>query len=310
MSQRLVVDLGGTNARFALVPEGAPFDAATEVAREPLSAHDSFAEALAAFAGARHMHVTSATIAAAGPVETGPTGETRVQLTNAPWVLEQAAVAEHLGGADVALFNDLEAVALALPWLRVGDAAPIRPGDGVPGAACLVLNIGTGFGGAVALQRGGGWHALAAEPGHMRFAAVTEAERALLDMIETVEDICSGRGIATLYGRLSGVARGGPTAEEIVARVRTDPTARAVRDLMLSVAGRVAGDLVLATGAWGGVWLTGGVVSAWEVDWTEPFLEHFAYKGPMTQRMRRVPVHRVLHPCPALLGLSRVPIGG
>ena len=317
-AKRLVADLGGTNARFAVVQEGVSVTPEAMVYRTPLAAHADFSAALADFrTDWAETHgvfpdVSAVLIAAAGPIDRGAASSAAgdsVALTNAPWRLEASEISAALDGVPVALFNDLEAVALALPWLGTADADIVRGGSSTELAPRLALNLGTGFGAAVALpSRSGGWHALATEPGHMRFAAVTEAERALLDMIETVEDLCSGRGVAALYARLAGLPKRGPDAAEIFALSEVDATAKAVCDLMLTVAGRVAGDLVLATGSWGGVWLTGGVVSAWRDAWTTPFLEHFDYKGPMTARMRSVPIRRIAHPYPALLGLSRTPL--
>jgi glucokinase len=113
-------------------------------------------------------------------------------------------------------------VALALPHLGEGDAEVLRAGAAA--GPRLALNVGTGLGGAVAVPVVGGWTALAAEPGHMRFGAVTEAERALLPMVETVEDLVSGRGIAELHRRLAGHAAAIP-AEAVLARAGEDPIA-------------------------------------------------------------------------------------
>lgn len=297
MSTRLLVDLGGTNARLALVgAEG--FRPGTPVVRLPVAAYAGFGDLLADWreGPGRGVAVAAAAVAAAGPVEAG-----RIALTNLPWTVEAAAVSAALGGAAVRLLNDLEAVALALPALGEGAAEVLRPGSGA--GPRLALNVGTGLGGAVAVPLAAGWTALAAEPGHMRFGAVTEAERALLPMVATVEDLVSGRGIAELYRRLAGHAAAIP-ADAVLARARTDPIAAAVRDLMLAALGRVAGDLVLATGAWGGVWLCGGVASAWERDWTAAILGPFEAKGPMRARMAQVAIRRITHPEPALVGLD------
>ncbi len=69
--------------------------------------------------------------------------------------------------------------------------------------------------------------------------------------------------------------------------------------------GRIAGDLVLATAAWDGVYLCGTVALAWAgVGDTAAFRAEFERKGAMSARMAQVPVCVIRAPEPALLGLS------
>src|SRR6056297_3459528 len=108
---RLIVDLGGTNARFAAAAADGGIGPVT---RRPLAAHGGVIEAMDAAMAADPGLAAPASVAigAAGPVD----GD-RVALTNAPWIIEAGAVSAHLGGVPVRLLNDLEAVARALPAL-------------------------------------------------------------------------------------------------------------------------------------------------------------------------------------------------
>src|SRR5690625_2746288 len=114
---RLVADIGGTNARFALaVPETGEL---TEVQVLPVSEFADFPAALGAYLGSGR-EISAAAIAAAGPRD----GDA-ISLTNAPWQIVAEDVSKVLGGAKVRLLNDLEAVALAIPHLGAEEAEAI-----------------------------------------------------------------------------------------------------------------------------------------------------------------------------------------
>lgn len=305
---RLVADIGGTNARFAWVEaDGAP----GAVWSAPVSAHTSFTEALAAFvaeAGRGRMPGEIA-IAAAGPVD----GD-RVQLTNAPWLIEAREVADALDGAKVTLFNDLEAVALALPYLRRGDWTAVGPPlQAVARRRLLAVNVGTGFGAATAIPVGAdGWVACPSEAGHMALAERNTPEWSLLDRLNavSVEDVLSGERFVSLYRALGGASHDADRPEDIIARAPGDAQAGEAVRLFTRWLGGVSGDLVLATASWGGVFLTGGLVESWRhVADTELFRAAFTGKGKMSQRMSTVPSVVLMRKYAALLGLARA-LGG
>lgn len=294
MTRRLIADIGGTNARFAISEDGA----AGPVETLPSASFPTFGDALsAALERLGRADIQEVAIAAAGPVSNGA-----IDVTNLPWRIEARAVAAELGGAEVRLLNDLEAVALALPRLGDGDRAPLRQVASFErGRALLAVNVGSGFGAAAAVPTVAGWVALAGEPGHMGYAAATEDEWEQRVAVTSVEDILSGRGLVALYRRLGGA--GAQTPAEVFHA--GDDVAEAAIAFFVRLLGRVAGDLVLATGAWSGVFLCGGVVShprgkAFE----RILLEAFDAKGAMVDRMQRVPVWRITAVNPALLGLA------
>ena len=266
---RLMADVGGTNARFALAQDAASLTPDIM----PVARFARFDDALDAFLETRGVSpndIDSCAIAAAGPVTKGV-----VRLTNAPWEIDTGALTRRLS-CPVGVLNDLEAVACALPVLTGADLHILRAGDGGATAPMIAINVGTGFGAAVAVPTRSGWHPLASEPGHM----------SLPDGPGTVEDILSGPGLARL--------RSGPD----------DPRPR-----FSTLLGRVARDLVLATGAWGGVRFCGGVLGAWnDVVDTAAFYDAFDIPGPMADRLAEVSLARIIHPHPALLGLLNAPI--
>jgi len=281
-ASRLIADIGGTNARFALTSAGGPVGPTTVM---QVRAHATFADALAAYVAATGSRFHEAALAAAGPRD----GDA-IRLTNAGWTIDPAGVRMVAPKAAVAVFNDLEAVAFALPHLRTDDVDVLAAGapPAVP-APRLAFNVGTGLGAAVALPGPAGWRALATEAGHMRFAAATDEEAAIAYAFHTYEDALSGRGFARLEALL--------------------PDARRRRRVFSRLLGRVAGDLTLATGAWGGIDFCGGVLSTWEenVDFAA-LKQTFLDKGPMAARMATVPIRRLTAAAPALIGLAHAPI--
>lgn len=294
---RLIADVGGTNARFALAGPEEP----GEVAILPVADFPDFAAALAAWPGAAREEISSAAIAAAGPRD----GDS-VSLTNAPWRIAAGEVSQALGGVPVRVLNDLEAVALGLPGLSVRDVELITEPGADPSAGAplpmLAANIGTGFGAAVAIPVPGGWIALGTEAGHMSLTPATSAEDLLLRTVRSAEDAFSGPGYAKLFG--APVREGGEAVHPVQGETLGEE-----RRLYSRIFGRFLGDLVLATGAWGGVWLCGGVVTDFDrVFERDEVLRAFRRKGPMGARMGRVPVCRITLDAPALHALARVPV--
>lgn len=291
---RLVADIGGTNARFALAAADGRL---AEIQVLPVNDYPDFASALGAYLGEGRA-ISSAAIAAAGPCD----GEA-ISLTNSPWRIVAEDVSTMLGGVPVRLLNDLEAVALALPHLASENIEAIAhaplPEQNFP---MLAVNIGTGFGAAVAIPIGAGCVALATEAGHMSLIPATPGEDTLMRSVRTAEDAFSGPG----YIRLFGAQRG--EDGEIIHPILDEATAEQ-RRLYSRIFGRFIGDLVLATGAWGGVWFSGGVVTDFQrIFDCEEFLRALRRKGPMSARMEHVPILRITADAPALKSLAELPI--
>lgn len=310
---RLVADVGGTNVRFArALEDGCLADRAEHGTAGVASFADALRGYLATLGGVGPC--ADARIGAAGPVSGGQVSGGQVRLTNGVWTIRAREVAQILGGAEVRLFNDLQAAALSIPWLQAGDLDAVVAPDEPPetDAAMLAVNVGTGFGAASLASVADGWVSLASEAGHMSLGATTPDELALWRALEpppmSVEDVLSGDGIVALhrhFARPGGLAAN-PHSEEILAAVATDPAARRTAETFTALLGRVAGDLVLAAAAWGGVCLFGGVVHGWhrQAD-LAAFRRHFTAKGRMTARMASVPVHVVRNQAAPLIGLAR-----
>lgn len=297
----LIGDIGGTQARFALA-SGGRYGAvvALRVAEHatPLAAIQS---ALAELGPARN-----AILAIAGPIE----GD-HASLTNAAWDFDAPALAAAMGLARLRLVNDLEAMAWALPALTPDDLETWQAGAPVPHAPQAIIAPGTGLGVAGFLP---GHGALATEAGHMGFAPRDATEAALLAWLSArqgavcAEDLLSGLGLATLHegiAELRGIAVPPRSGPEISATAEAGcPVAREALAVFWRGLAGFCGDVALLLGARGGVFLAGGVARA--PSDRAAFLERFQDRPRMRAYLARVPIRRITHPQPGLLGLAQL----
>ncbi len=301
----LLADIGGTNARFALLEGETPGAPLVLSVAAHASVEDAIAEALARLAPA--TPVTRAVLALAGPVLAEP-----VRLTNAPWVFASRAIAARFGFASVTLVNDFLALAHALPHLGPQDVRAIGGGRRDPAAPMLVLGPGTGLGMAGYLP--GPRLAVPTEAGHAGLAGADAWQDEVVAALRircgraTAEEALSGRGLANLHAvvaSLRGASVPARDAAAVVAAADACPVAGASLSLFLDLLAGFAGDMALAWGARGGVFLAGGILPrlAERID-DQTFRNRFAAKTPMGAFMAEVPLALVTHPAPAFLGLA------
>ncbi len=311
----LVGDIGGTNARFALVAEPG-----AEMSDHEHRGTPHFPALQSASADVvRHLPARprSAVVCAAGPVE-----GRHVNMTNAHWMIDGDAVAAALDLEQGLVLNDFEAQALSLPVVRPEWLHPIgghetgrRVGD-TPGAR-FVLGPGTGLGAAALLEVGGRHFALASEAGHIDFGPVGPAEMAIWPHLETgphgrisAETVLSGPGLARLHrARLLSIGEPAPGIDQsaVVERAKADPhgaEADTVR-LFWSLAARYAGNMAITFLATGGVTFCGGVLPRLVglLD-AEAFRARFEDRAPFDKVLRNVPTNVVTADDTVLHGLA------
>jgi glucokinase len=300
----LLADIGGTHARFALLEGTAPGPPLVlPVAGFP-TLEDALAEALARIAPGG---VARALLAVAAPVEGGT-----ARLTNAAWEASAPALTARFGIGRVRLVNDFLALAHALPRLGPADLHPIGGGAAAPGAPMLVLGPGTGLGMAGFLPGPG--IAVPTEGGHAGLAGADPREYRIIAALRTAtgragaEEALSGRGLARLHALLAAEAGASLPARDaaaVVAAAGTCPVAAGAVALFLDLLAGFAGDMALAWGARGGVFLGGGILPRL-LDRLEParFRARFEDKPPMRDYLAGLPVAVIGHPAPAFLGLA------
>lgn len=306
----LLGDVGGTNARFAV------FDGDTLGAVESRAVGDFAApleaiqDVLAELGGAPPQ---AATIAVAGPVEDG-----RATLTNGRWAFVAAELKAALGLTSVDLVNDFAAQASAVPALTAEDLMSIGGGRAAPEAPVAVIGPGTGLGVAGLIRSAERPVVLVTEGGHVTMAPADAEESRLLDQLRTsfghvsAERVLSGPGLVNLY-RAIATLEGGEVPErspEEITQLGLSgecPTSRRALDTFCAMLGTVAGNLALSFGAKGGVYIAGGIVPRILDRITQSsFRARFEAKGRFAGYLAAIPTSVVIHPYPALVGLTRL----
>lgn len=318
----VVGDVGGTKIDLAVIdPAVGPRH---PVARNqlPSNRYPSLDAAVREFLADLDLPVDRGCFAVAGPVLNG-----RVRTTNLPWEIEERALADALGLKSVALLNDLEAIARAVPVLHGEDLHPIHPGEAMAGGAIGVVAPGTGLGEAFLTWDGTRYRAHASEGGHADFAPTTTLQSDLLRWMHarfdhaSYEMVCSGVGIPHLYDFLRDrreVPESPDLAQQLAAapdRTRLivmagldpdlpDPLSAATLALFVEILAAEAGNLALKVLATGGIYLAGGLAVRTLALLEGPdFAAAFRRKGRFTNLVSRVPVQVVLAPA-ALIGAA------
>ena len=307
----LVGDVGGTNARFALVDtEGRVRNLHVFEARKYASLTDVIAEYLERTVGRKWP--PRAVVAVAGPVLDG-----EIEFTNLDWQVSEGDLLATFEFEAVKLINDFAGQALACPLLTADDLRPLGP-KLRGGADCpmVVMGAGTGFGVAGLARGDRGDLALATEGGHAAFAPTDDVEYAAWKRLKaqhgrvSIERLLSGQGLYDLYLTLAELkgAQAFLTDQKAVMEAGNagDELAGETLDRFCGILGAVAGDLALSFGARGGVFISGGIAPRMaERLAAGPFRERFEAKGRLKPYLEQIPTSLVLHPYPAIIGAAR-----
>jgi glucokinase len=305
----LLCDIGGTTARFAVLTG----DTLGPVDHVAVSRHPSAIDAIRGFLGNRgdRSRIGAAVLGVAGPVEAG-----RCLITNSHWVADSGELRAKLGFASVALINDFEAIAWAVPHLGAHDVKALAGGRAQPEAPMVVIGPGTGLGMAGIVCRGLDMTVIATEGGHATLPGTTPREDAVIAYLRrrfghaSAERAVSGPGLENLYAAISAidnVAVASRTAAEITRHALDDScaTCRAAVDMFCAMLGTVAGNVALTFRARGGVYLAGGIAPRL-ADYLaqSEFRARFEAKGRFREYVESIPTTIIMNPDAAFLGLK------
>ncbi|MEM1399146.1 MAG: glucokinase [Pseudomonadota bacterium] len=305
----MLADLGATNARFALL-NGTSIDA-IEVLK--VSDYPSLGTAIGAYLD--RVQPTKpprkAALAIACPVH-----EDRVEMTNHAWSFSKSALQEQLALDRLTLINDFAAVALGVPHLDPVDYRQIGGGQAEPNQTVGVVGPGTGLGVSALVPGRERWTALDAEGGHVTMPALTDREAAVIGKLRqrfshvSAERVLSGMGLTNLYetlASLDGVDIRAREPHEVTegAMSDADPYCREAVDMFCAMLGTIAGNLALTLGAFGGIYIAGGIAPKMGPLFLQSdFRERFEAKGRFRQYLSGIPTFLVTQPFPALVGLK------
>jgi glucokinase len=306
----LVGDVGGTHARFALVDVAAdPWRIDYRLSLD--TDFRSFADAVRAGLERLGTKPEAASIAVAGPVAKGT-----VSFTNRGWTASEDELRK-LGFRHALLINDFAALAFAAQELPACELRTIGPElAGLADEPISIVGAGTGFGVSCLARYRGRAVPISSEGGHIGFAPSNEREVEVLRVLArkfgrvSIERILSGPGIENLYcalGEITGMRTGPLAAAEIQSLAeRGDKLAAESIAVFCSVFGAVAGDIALAHGARGGVFLAGGVAQKLVKQLGQgDFRKQFEDKGRLSHYVKPIPTRLILTEDAAFLGAAR-----
>ena len=214
------------------------------------------------------------------------------------------------------MINDFEAQAYALPRLEAQHITPIgAPPDARPDPDAqarfpmLVVGPGTGLGASLWLSRAR--RAICTEGGQIAFAPGDSVESAILTRLlerdghVPVERLLSGDGLVLLHECLHDGERLEATAITAGALAGDRPRCVQTLERFFAILGSTVGDLTLATGARGGVYLAGGILPrVSRLLLASSFRERFIAKGQFRAYLDAVPTWLVEAPQPGLMGAA------
>ncbi|KJH67674.1 glucokinase [Chromobacterium violaceum] len=306
---RLLGDVGGSNARFALETAPGVIEDILTLSNERYPTLEDALRDYLAQVGARR--VAHAAIGIANPLN----GDL-VRMTNCHWSFSIEAARRALGLSTLLLLNDFTALALALPRLPRRELAQVGGGAPRPDAPLALIGPGTGLGVSALVPHAGGWRALAGEGGHTSFAPANEREIGIWRYASarfghvSHERLLSGSGLSLLHRALcalDGAEEAGLAPAEVSARGLSgaDARCREALEIFCALLGSAAGNLALTLGARGGVYIGGGIVPRLSGFFEQsPFRRRFEDKGRMSAYLADIPVYLITSAYPALPGVA------
>ncbi len=300
----LLADIGGTNTRCAL--GSAPGGIGNLIGYR----NDDFGSLEEVLAGYLAALPASSRPAAAVLAIAAPIHGDDVRMINRDWAFSRPELRRRLRLASLEVLNDFAALAWSLPVLEPRDLVPVGGGSPVPDGVKVVLGPGTGLGVASLIAGAGGWQAVPGEGGHVTVPAQDPQEEAVIRMARerfghcSAERLLSGSGLSFLHLALHG---GPEISPEKIGRLLEAGDAQGVATfgMFFRLLGTVASNAALMLGAFGGVYIGGGIVPRYiDVFRRSGFREQFEAKGRYRDYLRAIPTWAVTSAYPALTGLQ------
>lgn len=305
----LIGDIGGTNARFAIIADA--YAEAREFPVVPTASFNTINEAIQSVLDQTHLIPRSALIAVAGPLN----GD-EVDMTNSDWVVRPREMIADFGFVDVIVLNDFEAQALAVVALGEEHLEKIGGGAATTVGSRVVLGPGTGLGVSGLLNARRAWITVPGEGGHVDLGPRTDREYEIFKHVRKIggrvsaEQILCGPGIVNLYQAIAALEGKEPiftNPEEISAAAleKSDALAIETFELFVTFLGRMAGDLALIFSSRGGVYLAGGIAKQILPLLTDGRLRAaFEDKAPHERLLKEIPIYVITQNLAALAGLA------
>ena len=316
----LAGDVGGTKTNLGLFVEGKTRPEPRAI--ETYSSRDAknLGQIIVRFVETHPAKITKACFGIAGPVVKG-----RSKTTNLPWVVSQVQLQQRFNWPQVRLINDLEATAVALPFLSYRELYSLNKMRVRTGENTALVAPGTGLGQALLIFHNGRYRVLASEGGHADFAPNSAAEVHLWENLHrkfghvSNERVLTGQGLVDIYRWFKASTKLSEPKwlsekmkvmdpAQVITQTALEKKNRLCMktvNMFVSILGAVAGNLALTGLTTGGVYIGGGI-STKILPNINPsdFMASFTKKGRFKHFLEKIPVRVILNDKAALLGAA------
>ncbi|TLU66217.1 glucokinase [Thalassotalea litorea] len=245
-----------------------------------------------------------------------PVDKDLISMTNLPWEFKQSELKANLNLRSLYMINDYTAIAMSINSLDDSQKVKIGGGQAVAHKPIAICGPGTGLGVANLFEYQGQWISVGGEGGHVDFAPTDDTEVAILKFLNnkyprvSAEQLLSGLGIEQIYQALcdlNQIPAKPYQAKDISAKgvaQQCDICHQAMQQFCKTL-GSFAGNLALTTGAFGGVYIAGGIAPRFlEFLAKSDFRKRFEAKGRFEGFNQAIPTYVITEPQPGILGAS------
>jgi glucokinase len=282
MNKILLLDLGGTNLRYALSKEGSAEVMDTKkIALDTILNFDDFIEDLV-----KKFNINSMIISAAGPKVNGV-----ISMTNRDLVIDEQALKVKFNLHECVLLNDWESIGYSLSNIQDVEIELIKKGNPF-NSNTFFIGPGTGLGAALKVQDG---KVIPTEIGNTTGLTKSLLNNYLIDespsKFITLEDVVSGSAISSIYEYKTGNSI---TSEVVVKLLKEgDKDAESVINGFTKSLAEVISDMALTFISGNGIYIAGSLMrTIVEFMDKDLFIEHFigSKKGIHLELLEKMPI--------------------
>jgi glucokinase len=319
----LAGDIGGSKTVLALFSmEQGMAGGAFHETRYESGKYSSLEAIISEFLDETQVKPVAASFGVAGPVR-----ERQAKITNLPWNISLEPIQSAFAIPHVFLLNDLQAIAVAVPYLEAGELTAINQQAVGAKGNIVVIAPGTGLGVSFLIWTGTGYKACASEAGHSAFSPRNPREIELLQHLRShyghvsFERICSGGFFPDVY---QFIKETGAYVElpwlQIELEQAEDRTPVIIRsaleqsseiceatlDIFVHALGTMVSNMAVTFLPTGGIFLGGGIPPRIAKRLQQPdFLDAIVDKGRFSSLVSSMPIHVIMEPKAGLYGAAR-----
>lgn len=318
MTKSLVVDVGGTYSRLAIMNQRHQMACEQSFINYEF---ESFTDILKSYFNFYRQDLADCQqccIAVAGPVNHGS-----AQLTNINWHLNIDELRANLPFERIELINDFYSLGYCIPLLQDDALIALQTGKPNKNALKIIVGAGTGLGVALVKSTARKIEVFPSEGGHVDFAPTNSRQIKLLEFMLkkyqhiSVEHLVSGHGIEHVFEfvcqehgvdsnfNIDDFISDNISGQKIIqlAMEQQDKMAIEAIKLFSEIYAAFIGNVALQALPYGGIYITGGIarrILPYLQD--NNFLNAYKSKGPISPILYDIPIHYISTHHASLLG--------